>query len=59
MRRIDLLSKLLAPVFISAVDGFSTIIAAWTVLGLNTLSVLLEYFAIAQVCQITYLIVLG
>ena len=50
MRRIDLFSKLLAPVFISAVDGFSATIAIWTVLGVNALSVLLEYFAIAQVC---------
>ena len=50
MRRIDLFSKLLAPVFISAVDGFSATIAVWTVLGVNMLSMLLEYFAIAQVC---------
>ena len=50
MRRIDLFSKLLAPVFVSVLDGFSATIAVWTVLGLNVLSVLLEYFAIAQVC---------
>jgi len=50
MRRIDLFAKLLAPVFISVLDGFSATIAVWTVLGLNVLSVLVEYFAIAQVC---------
>ncbi|KAJ5745957.1 hypothetical protein N7520_011139 [Penicillium odoratum] len=49
MRRIDLFCKLVAPVFISLVDSFSTRVAIWTVLGLNTLSVLIEYIAIAQV----------
>ncbi|KAJ6102720.1 hypothetical protein N7486_005147 [Penicillium sp. IBT 16267x] len=49
MRRIDLFCKLIAPVFISLVDSFSTRVAIWTVLGLNTVSVLVEYVAIAQV----------
>ncbi|KAJ5945703.1 hypothetical protein N7454_002542 [Penicillium verhagenii] len=51
MRRIDLFCKLIAPVFISLVDSFSTRVAIWTVLGLNTVSVLVEYIAIAQVYQ--------
>ncbi|KAJ5587444.1 uncharacterized protein N7459_003209 [Penicillium hispanicum] len=49
MRRIDLFCKLVAPVFISLVDSFSTPIAIWTVLGLNSASVVIEYVAIAQV----------
>ncbi|KAJ5098596.1 Major facilitator superfamily domain general substrate transporter [Penicillium argentinense] len=49
MRRIDLFCKLIAPVFISLVDSFSTRVAIWTVLGLNMASVLVEYVAIAQV----------
>jgi iron-regulated transporter 1 len=49
MRRIDLFCKLVAPVFISLVDSFSTRVAIWTVLGLSTASVLVEYVAIAQV----------
>lgn len=49
MRRIDLFCKLVAPVFISLVDGLSTRIAIWTVLGLNTASMLIEYIAIAHV----------
>lgn len=48
MRRIDLFCKLLAPVFISLVDSFSTAGAIWTVFVLNTVSVLVEYLAIAQ-----------
>jgi len=49
MRRIDLFCKLIAPVFISLVDSFSTRVAIWTVLGVNTASVVVEYVAIAQV----------
>jgi iron-regulated transporter 1 len=49
MRRIDLFCKLIAPVFISFVDSFSIRVAIWTVLGLNSVSVLVEYVAIAQV----------
>ncbi|GJE88816.1 ferroportin1-like protein [Phanerochaete sordida] len=49
MRRIDLLAKLLAPVFVSAIDEYSTSIAIWTVFGQNAVSVITEYHAIAQV----------
>ncbi|KAJ5160114.1 uncharacterized protein N7482_007118 [Penicillium canariense] len=49
MRRLDLFCKLIAPIFISLVDSFSTPIAIWTVLGLNTVSIVVEYVAIAQV----------
>ncbi|KAH1776549.1 hypothetical protein KXV95_005688 [Aspergillus fumigatus] len=49
MRRIDLFCKLVAPVVISLVDGLSTKVAVWTVLGVNALSVFIEYIAIAQV----------
>lgn len=49
MRRIDLFCKLIAPVFISLIDSISTQIAIWVVLGLNVISVFIEYVAIAQV----------
>ncbi|KAL4891271.1 Ferroporti-1 [Aspergillus ambiguus] len=49
MRRIDLICKLLAPVVISFLDGFSTTVAIWTVLGVNLSCVVVEYIAIAQV----------
>ena len=49
MRRIDLVCKLIAPLCISVVDGYSTRIAIWVVFGQNALSVVFEYFAIAQV----------
>ncbi|KAK7186215.1 hypothetical protein DPSP01_005044 [Paraphaeosphaeria sporulosa] len=49
MRRIDLVCKLVAPFGISLVDGYSTEVAIWAVLGQNTLSIVFEYFAIAQV----------
>ncbi|OJJ37341.1 hypothetical protein ASPWEDRAFT_107452 [Aspergillus wentii DTO 134E9] len=49
MRRIDLFCKLLAPVFISLLDGLSNKIAIWTVFGMNASCVLVEYMAIAQV----------
>lgn len=58
MRRIDLICKLLAPVFISLVDSLSTKIAIWVVFGVNTVSVLIEYMAIAQVGSAIYLYVL-
>ncbi|KAJ5279551.1 Major facilitator superfamily domain general substrate transporter [Penicillium angulare] len=51
MRRIDLFCKLIAPVFISLIDSISTPIAVWTVLGMNAISVFIEYVAIAQVYQ--------
>lgn len=49
MRRIDLICKLVAPVVISLVDALSTEVAVWTTLGVNVLSVLVEYRAIEQV----------
>ncbi|KAF2471103.1 uncharacterized protein BDR25DRAFT_303629 [Lindgomyces ingoldianus] len=49
MRRIDLTCKLFAPLSISLVDGYSTRVAIWVVFGQNAISVIFEYFAIAQV----------
>ncbi|KAI8933653.1 hypothetical protein NX059_009375 [Plenodomus lindquistii] len=49
MRRIDLVCKLIAPVGIGLLDGYSTRLAIWVVFGQNALSVLIEYLAIAQV----------
>ena len=49
MRRIDLVCKLIAPVGIGLVDGYSTKIAIWVVFAQNAISVLVEYFAIANV----------
>jgi iron-regulated transporter 1 len=49
MRRIDLFCKLIAPVFISFVDAYDTRVALWTVMGMSSLSTVVEYFAIAQV----------
>ena len=49
MRRIDLTCKLVAPLFISLIDAFSTSIAIYTTIGLNVVSALIEYFAIARV----------
>lgn len=49
MRRIDLICKLVAPVGIGLIDGYSTKIAIWVVFGQNAISVLIEYFAIAHV----------
>lgn len=49
MRRIDLVCKLLGPLFIALVDGASTEIAIIVNFGMNIASVLIEYFAIARV----------
>ena len=49
MRRIDLLCKLVGPLAIALVDGYSTIIAIGVVTGMNASSTLVEYFAIAKV----------
>ncbi|KAF1835287.1 hypothetical protein BDW02DRAFT_293609 [Decorospora gaudefroyi] len=49
MRRIDLVCKLIAPVGIGLLDGYSTKVAIWVVFAQNAISVLIEYFAIAQV----------
>lgn len=49
MRRIDLLCKLLAPVGIALLDGYSTSLAIWVTFSQNALSVGIEYFAIKHV----------
>lgn len=49
MRRIDLICKLIAPVGIGLLDGYSTRVAIWVVFAQNAISVAVEYFAIAQV----------
>lgn len=49
MRRIDLFCKLVGPLAIALVDGFSTRVAIWTVMILSGTSVLVEYFTIAKV----------
>ncbi|KAF1851565.1 Utp11-domain-containing protein [Cucurbitaria berberidis CBS 394.84] len=49
MRRIDLVCKLIAPVGIGLLDGYSTRVAIWVVFGQKAMSVLIEYFAIVQV----------
>lgn len=49
MRRIDLICKLLGPLFIAFIDGYSTKVAILINLGMNVASVVVEYFAIAQV----------
>ncbi|KAF6218049.1 hypothetical protein HO133_006461 [Letharia lupina] len=49
MRRIDLVCKLVGPLAVALVDGYSTTIAIAAVLGMDASSVLIEYFAIARV----------
>ena len=49
MRRIDLVCKLAGPLFIALIDGASTKLAIFITIGINALSVPIEYFAIAQV----------
>ena len=49
MRRIDLVCKLVGPLAIALVDGYSTIIAIGVVAIMNASSTLIEYFAIAKV----------
>lgn len=49
MRRIDLVCKLLAPVGVGVLDGYSTKVAIWIVFVQNAISVSIEYFAIAHV----------
>ena len=48
MRRIDLFCKLVGPLTIALVDGFSTRVAIWTVMSLSSAFVLAEYCAIAK-----------
>ncbi|KAJ5604584.1 iron-regulated transporter [Penicillium lagena] len=49
MRRIDLICKLVGPLFIALIDGISTKAAILVNLGMNVSSVIVEYFSIAQV----------
>ncbi|XDG07631.1 hypothetical protein ABKA04_007246 [Annulohypoxylon sp. FPYF3050] len=49
MRRIDLLCKLLGPLSIALIDGFSTKVAIIVNFAMNIASVTVEYYAIARV----------
>ncbi|KAI5265069.1 hypothetical protein E4T47_08621 [Aureobasidium subglaciale] len=49
MRRIDLVCKLVGPLFIALIAGYSTQIAILVNLGMNVASMIVEYFAIARV----------
>jgi iron-regulated transporter 1 len=49
MRRIDLVCKLLGPLFIALVNSVSTEVAILVSFALNLLSVIAEYYAIARV----------
>jgi iron-regulated transporter 1 len=49
MRRIDLICKLIAPVGIGLLDGYSTKVAIWIVFAQNAISVAIEYRAIKHV----------
>lgn len=49
MRRIDLVCKLGGPLLISLLDGKSTKLAIETMFVMSTLSLLVEYFVIADV----------
>ena len=52
MRRIDLVCKLVGPLSIALVNGASTSIAIFVTLGLNVLSMPLEYVTITHVWQV-------
>jgi solute carrier family 40 (iron-regulated transporter), member 1 len=54
MRRIDLFCKLVAPLVVALIDGFSTRAAILFTLVLNVISVMVEYFAIARVNQSSF-----
>ncbi|KAJ5746000.1 hypothetical protein N7520_011182 [Penicillium odoratum] len=49
MRRIDLVCKLIGPLFIALIDGMSAEAAILVNLGMNVCSVMVEYFSIAKV----------
>ena len=51
MRRIDLFCKLVGPLAIALLDGWSTKVAILATLGVNMLSVSAEYLLIAKVFQ--------
>ncbi|KAF2430033.1 hypothetical protein EJ08DRAFT_679530 [Tothia fuscella] len=48
LRRMDLICKLVAPVFISLIDSYSTVIAVGVVMAVSTASAPMEYLAIAR-----------
>ena len=50
MRRIDLACKLLGPLSIALIDGFSPRLALLLIFITNLISVFIEYIAIAKVC---------
>ncbi|KAG6358298.1 hypothetical protein INS49_014182 [Diaporthe citri] len=52
MRRIDLLCKLLGPLFIALVDGISTDTAIIVNFAMNLLYIPVEYFAIARIYHV-------
>ena len=52
MRRIDLACKLLGPLSIALIDGFSPRLALLIIFITNLMSVFIEYMAIAQVCSL-------
>lgn len=49
MRRIDLFCKLVGPLAIALIDGFSTKLAISVTFGMTCISAGIEYFAIAKV----------
>jgi solute carrier family 40 (iron-regulated transporter), member 1 len=49
MRRIDLMCKLIGPLFIALIDGISTELAIIVNFAMNVASVVVEYFAIVRV----------
>jgi solute carrier family 40 (iron-regulated transporter), member 1 len=51
MRRLDLFCKLLGPLVISNIAVASVMVAIWATLGMNVISVCIEYICIAQVSQ--------
>ncbi len=52
MRRIDLICKLIGPLFITLIDSISTEVAIIINFSMNIASVIVEYFAIARVCSV-------
>ncbi|KAJ3755648.1 iron-regulated transporter [Lentinula raphanica] len=52
MRRIDLICKLAGPFAIAIIDGFSTQLAILINLGMNSGSIIIEYYTIAKVYNI-------
>lgn len=53
MRRIDLFCKLVSPLAVALLDGWSSVFAVACTLGINGVSILAEYFLIAWVYRST------